>query len=315
MTTRRVLNFVCQRKAFDLIVESHFIRDVLLARADRPVRIFPIEDSMQPPFLDDTLLLSLGVGGGRYLQAARAKGVRNIGLLHMGDERGDHDRSMYGLADYVIRNYWFEHVFPLPHKESLGVIWVPNGYMNGVGPIAPGAILDMADRWCMGFFAGSVRRPTLTDERERMLRVVEGAGLPFTTFAVKLEQRLGPLSYASWLTSSRFALIPGGNSPETIRLYDALEAGAIPIMLKSPFVHAADALADPPFVLLDSWDQLPAAYAPYADAKSPQTVGALQEKQRQVLDWWEGFKQRQRNKVQALLDRAFAKFAGERPAP
>jgi hypothetical protein len=314
MTTRRVLNFVCQRKSFDGIMESHFIRDVLLARPDRPVRIFPIEDKMQPPFLDDTLLLSLGVGGGRYLQAARAKGVKNLGLLHMGDELGDHDRSMYVLADYVIRNYWFEHVFTQPHENSLGVIWVPNGYMNGVGPIAPGAILDMADRWCMGFFAGGIRSRTLSSERERMLQVVEDANIPFTTFAVKLEQRLGPLAYAGWLTSSRFALVPGGNSPETVRLYDALEAGAIPIMLKSRFVHEPDALNDPPFILLDSWDQLPAAYAPYADAKSPATIAALQEKQRQVLAWWGRFKERQRNKVQALLDKAFEKFP-VRPAP
>jgi hypothetical protein len=226
----------------------------------------------------------------------------------MADELGRHDRGFYTSADYVLRNYWFADALKSPGAHSLGVVWVPNGYRTGVGPMAPQTLLGMADRSIMGFFAGALKGRTLIAERGEMMRAVQGENLPFAMIETPgFAQGMGPVSYAAFMASSRFALIPAGNSPETIRLYDALEAGAIPLMLKSGFVESKDALDHPPFVLLNAWSELPAAYAPYADAKNPAVIAALEKKQRDVMAWWAKFKTAQQRKVKDLIDRSFAR--------
>jgi hypothetical protein len=109
---------------------------------------------------------------------------------------------------------------------------------------------------------------------------------------------------------TRFGLVPGGNSPETIRLYEVLEAGAIPVMLRSPFVSAPEALDNPPFLLLDDWSQLPAAYAPFADSMVTSVIEEVEARRRQALDWWTRFKALQQRRVRDLIDRSFARAHG-----
>ena len=140
----------------------------------------------------------------------------------------------------------------------------------------------------------------LSDERAAMREAVERHELPFRIHATAtIRDRLGPASYAAALCDAQFALVPGGNSPETIRLYDALECGSIPIMLRSAFVPAATALDNPPIVLLDSWEELPQAYV-------AALAGDIDAMQRQVVDWWQQFQQRQKAKVARELEKMLA---------
>jgi hypothetical protein len=180
------------------------------------------------------------------------------------------------------------------------VVWVPNGYALGVGPSA--SLIPASERTVMGYFAGAFAMRTLADERQAMKQVVEAAGLPFELRSTATSRdRLGPLAYAAALGNARFALVPGGNSPETIRLYDALEMGSIPIMLRSPFVDAADALGGPPFPLLDDWAQLPSLYARFA-GDDASTRAALDALHRQIIDWWTSFKRAQQQKLRERID-------------
>jgi hypothetical protein len=308
---RHPLNLLWKRSALDFVLEGHFIKEVLLAEIGRPIRVIVMEDKAPIPLLNDALVVTLGPDLAGYLRELRTRGFRNIGVLHMADEHGDHDRGFYADADYVLRHYWFEHAMVRPNEQSLGVIWVPNGYRTGVGPIAPATMLGAAERTLMGFFSGAMEARTLMVERKQMVQVVRDAKLPFLVAATPgFGQGLGPVAYAAYLSNTRFALVPAGNSPETIRLYDALEAGAIPVMLKSAFVGAPGALDNPPFLLLDSWNDLPAAYAPYADAMAPNVIAAIESRRRQVLDWWTAFKAAQQQKVRDLIERSFARVYG-----
>ena len=124
---------------------------------------------------------------------------------------------------------------------------------------------------------------------------------------------MGATAYAAWLSNARFALVPAGNSHETIRLYDALETGAIPIMVLSAFVAAKDALGalgPPPFILLDSWDQLAGAYAPYAETQAPAVIDALEQRRQEIMRWWAAFKAHQQEKIGQLIERSFARGGG-----
>ncbi len=311
MTEMRPLNFLWRRATLDSILEGYFIKDVLLAGLRRPVRMIPLEDDQPISVAPGTLIGSLGREMAPLLKKARAHGIPNIGLFHMGDEEGKEDISFYADADYVIRNYWFPTAVAPPSQNSPGAIWVPNGYRTGVGPIDPARHLRISERTIGGFFAGSMSGRVLAGQREReaMRHAVHAASLPFTIITTSgFGQGLGPTAYGAWLRNARFALVPAGNSPETIRLYDALESGAIPVMLRSAFVGERDALGalgEPPIVLLDSWDDLASAYAPYANTNNPKTMLALEERREQIVHWWTAFKQHQQVKVAALIDRAF----------
>ncbi len=306
------LNLIWSRPRLDKALEGYFIREVLLADIGRPIRTMAFERDAKLPMLDNVLVVSFKNELADYLGDLRANGRRNIGLFHMADELGDDDRGFYRHADYVLRHYWFAEALAKAAATSPSVTWMPNGYRDGLGPMSPRTMLKMADRPIMGFFAGALQGRSLLKEREHMTRVLGEAKLPFmATGTPGFAQGFGPVSYTAYMSSARFALVPGGNSPETIRLYDALEAGAIPIMLKSPFVSAKDALDNPPFILLDSWDELPGVYAPFAQANDPAVVTKLDAMQAAVLDWWANFKLKQQRKVKELVEGSFMRNAAK----
>jgi len=302
------LNVIWRGARLESVRETYFMMNVLLAKIGRAVRVVPIGDNEPLPLMDDVLIVSYQTEFDDYLKAAREKGCRNVGLFHLADEKGTDDLSFYADADYVIRHYWFRPALARPSETSLGVIWVPNGFANGVGPVPSETMLRMSHRYVGGFFSGVMEG---RDERYDMIRTVDEAKLPFQIVKTPaFGQGLGAPSYAAYLSNARFALVPAGNSPETIRLYDALETGAIPIMLRSDFVSEPEALGNPPIVVLDRWSDLPAFYARYADAASPTVIAELQSKQDQILAWWKNFVGRQQTKVKDLVDKAFVRSSG-----
>ena len=306
------LNLIWRRLSLEKVLEGHFIKEVLLAEIGRPLRTVLVEPNAPVPILSNSLLVSFGTELANVLKEARARGATNLGLLHMADEKGDDDRTFYGFADYVLRNYWFKHAMASPGPHSLGVAWIPNGYRTGVGPISTQTMLPTAERKIMGFFAGALQSRTLAEERQSMAKAIRDGDLPFLIAeTTSFGGGLGPVSYASYLSMSRFGLVPGGNSPETIRLYDVLEAGAIPMMLRSPFVDAPDALNNPPFALLNTWAELPQFYARYANGNALETIAEIEKMRQEVVAWWKAFKTKHQMQVKELVDRSFSREAGK----
>jgi hypothetical protein len=302
VTGQSPLTVIWRRRTLDLVPESYFIGQVLLADLGRPVRTIAVEQLTDAPFIPGALVVSMKTEFAGYLAEAHRRGVRGQMLFHLGDEHGADDRSFYEDADLVLRNYWFDRIQADPK-----VMWVPNGYALGVGPAAPGQRLRASQRSSPGFFAGAMAMRTLSGERERMRAAVEAAGLPFQLHLTATSRdRLGPSAYAARLADARFALVPGGNSPETIRLYDALEAGAVPVTLRSAFIEAAGALDRPPFPMLDDWDQLAAVYEPFADG-SFASLAMLDALQDRGLAWWEAFKRRQQARLRGAIDAVMAR--------
>jgi hypothetical protein len=303
---RAPLNVIGRRVELDRIWETYFIKEVLLAKIGRPIRLLAFEDTAPLPMMDDVLVLSFGATYAPYLRDARSHGCRNLGLFHLADEHGTHDRTFYADADYVLRHYWHDAAMTKPHPNSLGVNWVPNGYRFAFGPICRDTLLPMRHRNISAFFAGTIEARTLSDERRAMVEAIKLAKLPFLAIETK-EGRpmLGPTSYAAYLLSTRFALVPSGNSPETVRFYEALEAGAIPIMLRGTCERLQSALGRPPVMMVDSWADLAAAYQPFADAQAPAVVERLQSMQDQLLLWWTDFVAEHQRKVAEVISASF----------
>jgi hypothetical protein len=299
MTVPRPLNLIWRRSILDGVLEAQFLRSVVLSKLPRPARWIAIEDNEPLPGMDDLLICSFS-DCGEVLRDLRAAGHRNIGVLHLGDERGNDDLSFYADADYVLRHY---HRAQLPTSggHCRAIAWLPNGWAAGVGPVEPTQHLNFHERRHEIFFAGhaGTGEHPLPD-RNAMLDTLKQFGRPAMVILTEgFGKGLGTAAYASYLGDTKFALAPAGNAPETIRFYDALECGALPVVTQSSWLHDTNgiaALGPPPVVTLDHWRDLTAVGAATFD----------EEQRRQAVDWWQRIKDLTATRATDIIEAAFA---------
>ncbi|MBF0394470.1 MAG: hypothetical protein HQL38_17480 [Alphaproteobacteria bacterium] len=285
---KRPLTILWRRTVLE-IAQSEWLYDVLLARLDRPLRILVHEDDAHRPFLDDCLVPVFNTQEARsWFEEAKRRGHRNLGLYHMGDEYGQHDLAVYDHADWIIRNYLRA---PTPERA----VWVPTGWRNGVGGANPAHLPPMALRGITALFAGGIDR---SPARLRMVEVIERHRLPCSIHKTAgFGRGYGPSQYAALLGDSRFALLPSGNVPdESIRLYDCLEMGCVPLLPHAPRFFRE--LGDPPFPEFPSWDHLPEVLR--------RDWSGIQETADAIQVWWRAYKRRIGVQVEDLIERSFA---------
>lgn len=282
-------------------LESQFFHALLSEGLGRPLRLHYVE-SNEALLRDNLLVAVLGAPKSDLLGELRRRGRRNIGVLHMGDEKADHDLSFYRQADYVLRHYHFPHIVaPTPPAGSPPVVWLPNGYRDGVGPKPKNALLPASERANLSFFSGMISGES-APARRAMIEAVRRHAVPCALFGTNaFGGGFSPAEYAGRVENSVFGLVPMGNSVETIRLYDCLELGTIPVMLKADFLSHPTALGGVPFPALDSWDELPAVLGPYLDRADPAARARLDAWQREVINWWELLKARKAAEAARLI--------------
>lgn len=307
----RPLNVICPQKDWDYLMEGYFIREVLLGGLQRPVRVFPLEVGENVPVANDLLVVCLNKLMVEFINGVIQSGAKNVGVFHLGDERFELDRSFYGQVDYVIRNYFRPDVVALPGSgRCLGVLWVPNGYRDGIGARSGHTLTPFTCRHHLMFYSGQPN-PGPEGQRDRalLIDVIRRHRIPAVAIVTdRFGGGLGPASYSANMENARFALAPRGRAEETIRLFDSMELGAIPISLRHDFLTDSRAMGGAPVVMLDNWEQLPQwlakmVYAPGADE-------VWRARQIQMIDWWSAFKMRLRSHVAELIERSFARYSG-----
>lgn len=214
-------------------------------------------------------------------------------LYHMGDERLDKDISAYDQCDLIIRNYYSSNIINSNYLAGK-VMWAPNGFRTGVGPRASGDLKKALYRQSLASFLGWINNAdSFRNERANFVEPAKRCGenlyvLPSNGFAGGYNVGL----YSAIMEDSIFAPCPAGNSPETIRLYDALELGCIPISLSHDFLLSKDALAligPVPFPILNSWSELP-EFLGRAKSDVLSNPDAILELQEKCIHWWESYK-------------------------
>ena len=115
-------------------------------------------------------------------------------------------------------------------------------------------------------------------------------------------------TYTEVIVNSSFTLSPAGHNPECFRLFEAVEAGSIPVMVKSdlyitttdihPCREALKHWNDAPLLVLDNWDDLfPTMH------KLLKNLGKLDSMQRDLQIWYEKYmKQRVRDFEDFMID-------------
>ena len=149
--------------------------------------------------------------------------LKRYSVLHLGDEflgkiQGCNGRQLYSFAQTVFRNYYdpsLQNVQTLP----LGpMTFLPNPYVQ-----------NRVFSWS---FAGDVTKAS----RKQILEIFSDI-LPNKVQMIHAWKGFGSLQseeYVDVMRKSYFVLCPPGNyNQETFRLYEALDAGAIPVVLKT----------------------------------------------------------------------------------
>lgn len=245
--------------------------------------------------------LELGELNAEIIDGLKARGNKVV-ICQMGDEfKSKFNGALYEKSDLILRNYYFDDIF-VDQRWADKILWIPNGYKSGVGPRDPGLLRKSSQRRFLATFLGWLDNSiSFGNERALFRRIAEGSPqdilLQPTAYFGK-GYNVG--MYSAVMEYSVFCPCPAGNSSETIRLYDALELGCIPISLAHPFLSSENALSDPPFPILTTWDELPEFLATQRVliSANPQSIVQAQEA---CLQWWTMYKRQMSSTVARRL--------------
>jgi hypothetical protein len=250
------------------------------------------------------IYLELGEVNLDLIRTIKSSG-NNVILYHMGDELANKNIQAYLECDFIIRNYYFSHIQNDP-RFNKKMSWAPNGFRTGVGPRAASHLKSAIDRGCIAAFLGWLDNAnSYQNERNAFVYAAKVCGE--NLFVLASNGFSGGYNvglYSAVMEDSIFAPCPAGNSPETIRLYDALELGCIPISLLHPFLTSEDALAaigPVPFPILASWSELPSFLGSMKSValSNPDEIKALQAK---TINWWSSYKEFIQNKISSRIN-------------
>jgi hypothetical protein len=235
-----------------------------------------------------------------FIRALRANRNKVV-FLDMGDELGKKDVTPYVECDLVIRNYLYLNIFK-DERYRDKVIWLPNGYRTGVGPRNPAHLKPASERnWIAAFLGWLNNARSHNNERQIFKEIAPkcGANL-FMNVSANWAGGFNLGLYSTIMESSIFAPCPAGNCPDSIRIYDAMELGSIPIYLRHTFLDNEYSMQSPPFPILNSWDELPE----FLDRKR-QEFGkdprAFDQLQQSTIQWWTMTKRRISTNIQNRL--------------
>jgi hypothetical protein len=250
------------------------------------------------------IYLELGEVNLDLIRTIKSSG-NNVILYHMGDELANKNIDAYLECDFIIRNYYFSHIQNNPRFAGK-ISWAPNGYRTGVGPRATSHLKNATDRSCIAAFLGWLDNSnSYQNERNAFVEAAKVCGE--NLFVLASNGFSGGYNvglYSAVMEDSIFAPCPAGNSPETIRLYDALELGCIPISLSHAFLISDDALAaigPVPFPIIASWDELPSFLDRMKSVaiSNPDEITTLQEK---TINWWSSYKEFIQKKISSQIN-------------
>jgi hypothetical protein len=228
---------------------------------------------------------------GRYKEILDAQEPNSILLLHLSDEDGYDPILIYNhpSVKHVIRNYYRKDCI-----DSSKITIFPLGY-SAKAPLSTPTFADRSLQWS---FAGSMDRPG----RQEALLALE----TLTPFEKQTKSTFGdpsPLkgsAYTDQLLKSKFIpAVKGFSALESFRLYEALEAGCIPLYVPSEGINGDEyttVLGKSPILALPAWVQAPKLL----EQLSKNT--AVMEQHRQDLQiWWKEKKQSLRTILSSIL--------------
>ena len=112
---------------------------------------------------------------------------------------------------------------------------------------------------------------------------------------------MSPDEYAKTLQASVFTLCPKGHSVEQYRIYEALEAGSIPVLeLHGDYLRTKlppEYFVSSGLLFVESWSDAPAAMQ-----KLVMDQAALDARQQQISKWYTGYMRSKVDEIEHALE-------------
>lgn len=238
------------------IFETTWIQTQLFGQhLGRPVRSYSTHfnrpgQSQHPPLMNDTVYVFLfGPAPGDIFTKLKQGGYVNFGGLHMGDESGEWDTGFYRTKEtwFNFRNYWKRDYFTRDalqayHREYRSpLMYVPLGVKTGLHMSDTIPVLPASRRQYTCNFIGSLR----ANRAEMLNQLGDHRGSCFISSDKPWADpnNIHILIYRDIVQDSAFTLAPFGNNEESLRFYESLEMGSIPIAQVSR-THMGDFIED-----------------------------------------------------------------------
>ena len=248
---------------------------------------------------------NLGAKAEAYYREAYLAGCE-VNLLHWTHEGfGDVlDEAVYRWCRTVMRVYWS----PLL-AEQRKITFLPLGYKNGFAsaqPVRPAS--QRALTWC---FAGDPNKSTRQEMLRAMRQVPGGHEYATTGFAAADNMPVGV--YRDLMGDAIFAPCPAGwVNLDSFRVYEALEAGCIPIVERRPgFDYFSSLLGPHPMPTVSDWEEAASMVRILMAQDRAETLRAA------CHAWWRGYMASLDRRIAALLasQRETAAQSAERFSP
>ncbi|HCN30593.1 MAG TPA: hypothetical protein DIT64_18025 [Verrucomicrobiales bacterium] len=227
----------------------------------------------QEHVVENSIVLCSDLGCLKPALLQRLGSTAGVVLFHVSDEWYRSPLEVYRHFSHVIRNY---HHSALNHD---GITQIPLGPCRESR--SAGGLPAASERKHVWSFAGQV-----TSTRGAMLdclRCVQPHCLRLTAGVRAAGPMLESDAYRALLHESVFVPCPMGNvNLESFRLYEALDAGAIPIVEQRPWLDYYTRLLGPhPLPSVNTWRQAAGVMRSLMSDKD-----ALDRRQEEIQTWW-----------------------------
>jgi hypothetical protein len=282
-------HLVCHRASSN----PHFIRSLL-----KNVNYNIVYDEKKDFFSAKMIIFSeVSDIGKDLLEFCKEAFYKGISLAVVcGDEWYKDDSGFYAevqqYADCLIMRYFWD-IF----QNDASVIYCPLGWFHPefVTCDHQGGCRHVLHRKHMWSFVGDIKKFSRQAMFENMSKVENGYN--HLTAGWQTPDHLGPAEYRMVLEDTVFAPCPAGwANLETFRVWEALEAGCIPIVEKRPyFDYFTLAVGKHPMPSVEAWDEAAGFIRSIGD------MDRLEELRQSCHDWWKSYKDRLGERITAAL--------------
>lgn len=266
----------------EMLCETDWLREIL-----SEINYTEIDDGQWNVFKDRSIIvIPRGRKGKKYFKALQEKRYKFV-VIQVGDETYSSKPKFYEKMPLVIRNYW--------HKMyGKNVMAFPLGYMKGFWTKSP-QMLTSKERKYTWSFAGQIEKST---RREMILNMKKISNFKIHETGSFLDPNgLAVDTYHALLSDTLFVPCPKGFcNLDSFRVYEALEAGCIPIVEKSPTDYFTHFFGAHPFLSVSSWDEVaPLVEATLADPEK------LEKRRIECSEWWLNYKGKMKKEMTAAI--------------
>ncbi|NBP02196.1 MAG: hypothetical protein EBU90_19145 [Proteobacteria bacterium] len=219
-----------------------------------------------------------------YAKEMKRRSLR-FGLVHLTDEGSDNDISSYPICDFVVRNFYRQgmpsHVLTVPLGWTVGNRNLVGDKSATQRPLHWSCIVHRLD---MSRVEAS---QVFGNDQNGLFYAVDHHG-----------PRLSTEKMSEIYRDSIFVLCPSGRiTPESFRVFEALESGAIPVVTKTDYWQLCYGI-DFPAIQVNHWRE---ARATINIMLSDSNL--LEKYRRRCVEWWAESKITTKREVEELVQR------------